>query len=306
MQRARFRLAFLHPRYWLMWAWLGFLWLVAQLPYRVLLRLGRGVGVLMYWVAGSRRHIAERNLELCFPQLTERQRLRLLKENFASTGIAFFEMAISWWWSRNRLAKLAKVEGLENLREAQKDGHGVVLMALHFTTLEIGAALLSELYTIDGMYRAHDNLVFDYVQRRGRERHNKDSSAIERDDVRGMLKALRAGRAVWYAPDQDYGLKHSLQVPLFGIFAATVTATSKFARLGQARVVPMIQRRLDDGSGYRIVIYPAWENFPAETEEADCLRINHWVEEQVSRCPEQYLWAHRRFKSRPPGDPDLY
>ncbi|KRU90310.1 MULTISPECIES: lipid A biosynthesis lauroyl acyltransferase [Pseudomonas aeruginosa group] len=306
MDRPRFSTAFLHPRYWPLWLGLGLLWLVVQLPYPVLLALGRGLGALMYRLVGSRREIAARNLELCFPEKSPAERERLLKENFASSGIAFFEMAMSWWWPKARLARLAHIEGLEHLREAQAKGEGVILMALHFTTLEIGAALLGQVHTIDGMYREHGNPVFDYVQRRGRERHNLDATAIEREDVRAMLKVLRAGRAIWYAPDQDYGAKQSLFVPLFGIPAATVTATTKFARLGRARVLPFTQSRLADGCGYRLTIHPPLEDFPGESEEADCLRINQWVERCVRQQPEQYLWAHRRFKTRPQGEARLY
>ncbi|MCL8299565.1 lipid A biosynthesis lauroyl acyltransferase [Pseudomonas mosselii] len=306
MERPRFRSSFLHPRFWGLWLGLGLLWLVAQLPYRALLGLGRALGAVMYRVAGERRRIAARNLELCFPELSGDERQYLLKENFASTGIAFFEMAMSWWWPKARLARLAHIEGIEHLQAAQREGEGAILMAVHFTTLEIGAALLGQAHTIDGMYREHGNPVFDFVQRRGRERHNLDSLAVERDDVRGMLKLLRKGRAIWYAPDQDYGIKQSIFVPLFGIPAATVTATTKFARLGKARVVPFTQRRLEDGSGYRLVVHPPLADFPGETEEADCLRINQWVEGVLRECPEQYLWAHRRFKSRPEGEPRLY
>ncbi|GAB3463397.1 lipid A biosynthesis lauroyl acyltransferase [Azotobacter salinestris] len=306
MDRPRFRSCFLHPRFWGLWLGLGLFWLVAQLPYAWLLRLGRWLGALTYRLAGSRRRIARRNLELCFPELSAAEHERLLKENFASMGIAFFEMAISWWWPRRRLARLAHIEGLEHLQRAQAEGRGVILMALHFTTLEIGAALLGQRQTIDGMYREHSNPVFDYVQRRGRERHNADATAIEREDIRAMLKVLRAGRAIWYAPDQDYGRKQSLFVPLFGIPAATVTATTKFARLGKAQVMPFIQTRLADGSGYRLTIHSPLADFPGESEEADCLRINRWVEQAVRQQPEQYLWAHRRFKSRPDGEPSLY
>ncbi|WGK88687.1 lipid A biosynthesis lauroyl acyltransferase [Pseudomonas migulae] len=306
MDRPRFQKTFLMPRFWPLWCGLGLLWLIVQLPYPALLFIGRALGALMYRAAGDRRRIAKRNLELCFPEKSAAERKRLLKENFASTGIAFFEMAMSWWWSRERLAKLAHVEGLEHLKKAQREGKGVILMAVHFTTLEIGAALLGQQHTIDGMYREHKNPLFDYIQRNGRERHNLDSLAVEREDVRGMLKLLRAGRAIWYAPDQDYGAKQSIFVPLFGIQAATVTATSKFARLGKALVVPFTQERLADGSGYRLVIHAPLEGFPGETEEADCLRINQWIEGVLRDCPEQYLWAHRRFKSRPPGEPKLY
>lgn len=306
MERPRFSADFLYPRYWPLWFGLGLLWLIVQLPYPVLLRLGKWLGLSMHRFARSRRAIAARNLALCFPQWDDQQRETLLKQNFISSGIAFFEMGMSWWWPKWRLAKLAHIEGIEHLRQAQQSGRGVILMALHFTTLEIGAALLGRYHTIDGMYRQHRNPVFDYVQRRGRERHNRDATAIEREDVRAMLKSLRGGRAIWYAPDQDYGIKQSLFVPLFGIPAATVTATTKFARLGKALVIPMTQVRLADGSGYRLTIHPPWTDFPGVSEEADCLRINQWVEHCVQQQPDQYLWAHRRFKSRPPGEPSLY
>ncbi len=304
MDRPQFRAYFLHPRFWPLWLGLGLLWLVALLPYRVLMLLGRGLGALMYRLARSRREIAARNLELCFPELSAAERERLLRENFASTGMTFFEMAISWWWPAARLRRLGKVEGLEHLLQAQADGQGVILMALHFTTLEMGGGLLALQHDMYGMYRAHKNPLFDFVQRNGREQ--RLLGVIERDDVRGMLKLLRASGVIWYAPDQDYGAQRSLFVPLFGVPAATVTATSKFARLGKARVIPFTQERLADGSGYRVVVHPPLADFPSESEEADCLRINQWIETAIRQHPEQYLWAHRRFKTRPPGEPKLY
>lgn len=306
MDHPSFRLYFLHPRFWWLWVRLGVLCFMAQWPYSVLLRLGRGLGLLMFYVARSRRKIAERNLELCFPEWSSVQRAKVLRENFISTGTALFEMAISWWWPERRLATLAHIEGLEHLERAQAEGQGVILLALHFTTLEIGAALLGQVHAIDGMYREHKNPVFDYIQRRGRERHNSNSTAIERGDIKSMIKSLRSGRAIWYAPDQDYGRRQSIFVPFFGISAATITATTKFARLGKAVVMPFLQERLADGSGYRLVIYPPLLDFPGESEEADCLRINQWVEQAVRKHPEQYLWAHRRFKTRPIGEPKLY
>ncbi|UTW07246.1 lipid A biosynthesis lauroyl acyltransferase [Pseudomonas benzenivorans] len=304
MDRPVFRGYFLHPRFWLLWLGLGLLWLVSLLPYRVLMRLGRWLGAVMYRLARSRRQIAARNLELCFAQLSAAERERLLRENFASTGMTFFEMAISWWWPPARLARLGTFEGLEHLQQAEADGQGVILMALHFTTLEMGGGLIGMRQNMYGMYRPHKNPLFDYVQRRGREQRLQ--GVIERDDVRGMLKLLRAGGVVWYAPDQDYGAQRSVFVPLFGVPAATVTATSKFARLGRARVIPFTQVRLADGSGYRVVVHPPLQDFPSDSEEADCLRINQWIEQAIGACPEQYLWAHRRFKTRPSGEPKLY
>jgi len=301
-----FRLSFLHPRYWPQWLGFALLWLLAQLPYSVLLRLGRGLGALAYCLAHSRRRIVQRNLKLCFPELDADAREHLAKQNFASTGIAIFEMAISWWWPLSRLRRLGHIEGLEQLRQARQQGQGVILLAAHFTTLEIGAALLGGQHSIDGMYRTHNNPLFDWLQRKGRERHNAESLAVARDDVRGALRLLRQGRALWYAPDQDYGRKHSLFAPLFGVTAATVTATSSFAKLGRARVLPFTQERLSDGSGYRLIIHPPFNDFPGQSVQADCLRINQWLEHVIRRHPEQYLWAHRRFKTRPEGEPPLY
>lgn len=306
MDRPRFKRSFLHPRHWPLWLGLGLLWLLVQLPYSVLLLLGRALGWLMFVFMVERRRVAEINLQLCFADWTEQRRAQLLRENFASNGIALFETAMAWWWPRKRLQKLAQIDGLEHLQRAAAEGQGVVLMSLHFTTLEIGAALLGQRATIDGMYREHRNPVFDWVQRRGRERHNADALAIEREDVRAMLRSLRRGRAIWYAPDQDYGRKASVFVPLFGVPAATVTATSTFARLGKARVVPFTQCRLPGGKGYHLHIHPALEDFPGPDETADALRINTFVEQAISAHPEQYMWVHRRFKTRPEGEPRPY
>ena len=306
MDRPGFSTALLHPRYWLLWLGLGLLWLVVQLPYRWLLGLGRLLGWGMFHLMGDRREVARTNLALCFPEMSEIARERLLRENFASNGIALFEMAMAWWWPRQRLARLAHIEGLEHLNNAAAQGKGVVLMSLHFTTLEIGAALLGQAVTIDGMYREHRNAAFDFVQRRGRERHNLDAKAVEREDVRSMLRSLRSGRAIWYAPDQDYGRKASVFVPLFGVQAATVTATSTFARLGKALVVPFTQTRLADGSGYRLTVHPPLEGFPGENETADALRINQWVGQAISAQPDQYMWVHMRFKTRPEGESRPY
>lgn len=304
MDSPAFKAAYLHPRYWLLWLGIGLLWLLTLLPYRLLMALGRMLGGLLYHVAGSRRRIAARNLELCMPDLDVAARERLLRENFASMGMTFFEMTIAWWWPVERLRRLGRIEGVEYLRKAQAEGQGVILMALHFTTLEMGGGLLGLEQRAYGMYRPHKNPVFDFIQRRGREQ--RLDGVIERDDVRGMLKVLRAGGTIWYAPDQDYGPKQSIFVPLFGIPAATVTATSKFARLGKAQVIPMTQVRLADGSGYLVRIHPPLADFPGASEEEDCRRVNGWIETAIGECPEQYLWAHRRFKTRPPGEPKLY
>jgi KDO2-lipid IV(A) lauroyltransferase len=301
-----FRPALLHPRYWPLWFGLGVLWLVVRLPYAVLMAMGRLLGRGMFIFMPGRRRVAEINLALCFPQWSDERRAQLLRDNFESNGIALFETAMAWWWPSDRLRRLARVDGLEHLQQAASAGQGVVLISLHFTTLELGAALLGQRVTIDGMYREHRNPVFDLVQRRGRERHNADARAIEREDVRAMFNSLRAGRAIWYAPDQDYGRKASVFVPFFGVMAATVTATSTFARLGKAQVIPFIQTRLPDGQGYQLTVHPPLTDFPVGDEVADALRINQWIEQVILEQPEQYMWVHRRFKTRPEGEERYY
>lgn len=306
MSTPRFRSALLHPKYWI--TWLGFLvwYALSWLPYRVQYQLGRALGWLLYHLAKRRRQIARANLDLCFPSWTEEQREAVTRGVITSIGIAFFETGIAWFWPKWRLQRLYTIEGLEHLDAARDNGTGVILMAFHFTHIDIGAKLLGLRFSIDGTYRPHNNPVYDYIQRTGRERHTMQGQAIPRDDVRAMVKALRNGRAIWYAPDQDYGAKHSIFVPLFGIPAATVTATSQLARLGKAQVIAFTQTRKPDGRGYHLKIYSPLQDFPSGDEVADTVRINQFVEARILEQPEQYLWVHRRFKTRPPGEPDLY
>ncbi|MEX2961208.1 LpxL/LpxP family Kdo(2)-lipid IV(A) lauroyl/palmitoleoyl acyltransferase [Microbulbifer sp. TYP-18] len=306
MEKPRFRAALLRPRYWPTWLVFGIWFLLAQLPYRWQLGLGRVLGRLMLSLAGSRRTIAERNLALCFPHLNANQRKDLLRRNFAANGIAVMETGMAWFRSDDWLRKWFSIEGLEHLRAPADRGEGVVLLAMHFTTLEIGAQFISMCHTVDGMYRPHKNPVYDYVQRKGRERHGADSQVFQRKDVRGMLRALQQGRAVWYAPDQDYGIRQGVFAPLFGHPAATVTGTSRFARIGRARVVPYVVTRLEDDRGYHVKVYPPMEEIPSGDELRDAVLVNQFVEARVRDNPEQYMWVHRRFKTRPAGEPDVY
>lgn len=306
MSAPAFRPELLHPRYWL--TWLGFLawYCLTLLPYRLQCGLGRVLGWLLYRLANRRRQIARANLDLCFPSWSAAEREAVTRGVMSSIGMAFFETGIAWFWPKWRLQRLYTIEGLEHLEAARAQGVGVILMAFHFTHIDIGAKLLSLRFSIDGTYRPHNNPVYDYIQRTGRERHTMHGQAIPRDDVRAMVKALRNGRAIWYAPDQDYGPRHSIFVPLFGIPAATVTATSQLARLGKAQVIAFTQTRRADGRGYDLKIYPPLPDFPSADEVADTLRINRFVEARILEQPDQYLWVHRRFKTRPPDEADLY
>lgn len=306
MEKPHFRAALLHPRYWPTWLLFGLWYLTAQLPYRWQLAIGRGLGRVMLRLASSRRTIAERNLALCFPEKSEAERDTLLRRNFESNGIALMETGMAWFRSGRWLRKRFTIEGLEYLKEPAERGQGVVMLAMHFTTLEIGAQFMSLSHPVDGMYRPHKNPVYDYMQRKGRERHGADSEVFQRKDVRGMLRALKRGRAVWYAPDQDYGIKQGVFAPLFGQQAATVTGTSRFARVGRAQVVPYIVTRLEGGAGYRVKVYPPIEEIPSGDELKDAVLVNQFVEARMRENPEQYMWVHRRFKTRPPGEPGIY
>lgn len=294
----------LAPRYWPTWIALGLLRLGTLLPVRAQLAVGRWLGRRLYRWARRRRRIARVNLRLCFPELDEAGRQRLLIAHFESLGMGFMETALSWWGGARRLRRLARVDGLENLEAAQARGRGVLIVAAHFTTLEIGARLLALTVPLHPMYRPHNNPLFEQIQ--GRARTRQSAGAIRRDDIRATVRALKANRAVWYAPDQDFGPRQSVFVPFMGINAATLTATGRLAKMSGASVVPMTQERLADGSGYRVILEPALDGLPSGDDEADASRQNAVFERWIRERPADYLWVHRRFKTRPEGEADLY
>ncbi|MDX2457252.1 MAG: LpxL/LpxP family Kdo(2)-lipid IV(A) lauroyl/palmitoleoyl acyltransferase [Gammaproteobacteria bacterium] len=291
-------------RYWPTWSGLGLLWCLAQLPYAWQLAIGRRIGKLFCRFSSRRRHIAATNLSLCFPELTPAAREEILQEQFSSMGIGVMEMAMSWWGTEPQLKKLARLEGLEHLHQALEQGKGVILLSAHFTTLEIGGRLLSMAAPFHVMYRPHKNDAFESMLQAARTRHFK--KAIPRGDLRGMLRSLQENIPVWYAPDQDYGREQSIFVPFFGIRTASITGTSRLARISKAPVVPFFQTRLPGTRGYQLTLYPALQDFPGTSIEADTCRINAIIEARVRAQPGQYLWAHRRFKTRPEGEPGVY
>ena len=291
------------PRFWPIRAGLALGAWLTRLPVPVLMRIGRVLGGLAFHLMPGRRRIARTNLGLCFPELDTDARRRLLRTHFESLGLGVIETALCWWAPAAKLRGLAQVEGLEHLQHALQAGRGVILLSAHFTTLEIGGRLLALHAPFHVLYRRHKNAAFEDVMQRARAQHFE--KAIPRDDMRGMLKSLKANMPVWYAPDQNYGAEHSIFVSFFDIPASTITATARLARISGARVVPFFQERLDDDS-YRLRLYPALDNFPTDDEAADTQRINDLIEAEVRKMPAQYLWAHRRFKTRPDGMPSLY
>ncbi|MFN2309700.1 MAG: LpxL/LpxP family Kdo(2)-lipid IV(A) lauroyl/palmitoleoyl acyltransferase [Gammaproteobacteria bacterium] len=292
------------PRYWPVQAGLALGRLAARLPFPVQIGLGKLLGRLAYGLMPARRRIARTNIDLCFPDLDTTARQRLLHAHFQSLGIGVIETAMSWWTPAHRLRGLAQVEGLEHLQAALTHGHGVILLSAHFTTLEIGGRLLSLHTPFHVLYRPHKNAAFEAEMQTARARHFE--KAISRDDMRALLRSLKANLPVWYAPDQNYGREHSIFVAFFGIPASTITATARLARISGARVVPFFQERLPGAAGYRLRLSPALEHFPSDDEAADTQRINDLIEAEIRKIPAQYLWAHRRFKTRPAGTPSLY
>lgn len=293
-----------HPRYWPTWCGIALLWLLTRLPYAAQLRAGRLLGRLLLRLAKRRRHIAATNLALCFPELDRAAQDRLLRDNFDSMGIALLEMGMSWWANDKRLARLYRVDGLDNLDDALAAGRGAILLSAHFTTMEIGGRLLSMRAPFQVLYREHKNAALEYVISRGRNKFTH--KAIHRDNLLGMRRSLKKNIPVWYAPDQDFGIGKGVFVPFFGIPAATITATATLAGLAKCPVVPFYQTRLPGAQGYRLTLLPALQDFPSDDSEADTGRINALLEELIRAQPEQYLWAHRRFKTRPAGMPGVY
>ncbi len=292
------------PRYWPAWLGIGFLWVSAQCPHPVRMGLGRILGWSMYLLGRDRRHITEVNLRLCFPELEDSAQRQLVRKTFVSNAMGLVETAFAWFRDPELLRPRAQIEGLEHLQAALERGKGVILLGGHFTTLDLGGALLSLFQDIDVTYRPHPNPVFHHYMLRGRQRLY--GTAFDRNEVRGMLRSLKKNRVVWYAPDQDYGAKHSVFAPFFGIPAASITATGRFAEMSGATVVPFSHYRTPDNRGYHLLIEPPLADFPAADPVVNATRVNEWLESAIRRQPDQYMWLHRRFKTRPPGEPRPY
>jgi KDO2-lipid IV(A) lauroyltransferase len=270
----------------------------------------------MLWVLGSAlgssfscfrspaRRVAERNIELCFPEMTPQERRDLLKKHFRLSGYAALSLGVAWWAPKWRIKRFIKLRDMNFLNDVRSRGENAILLVPHFLGLDIGAMRLSMDGNYVSMYRRSRNDFLEYLfQRRSRF----GTPVVERSSsLKTLIRIIRQGVPFYYLPDQDLGERASVFVPFFGIPAATVTALSRLAKSTGATVIPCIMRILPAGRGYEARFYPPFENFPSEDPVADARRMNREIEKWVREMPEQYLWSYRRFKTRPNNEPSLY
>jgi len=287
-------------------ALLAFVWCLHFLPLGWQARLGRGLGALLHTFGRKRRAVALANVALCLPERTEAQRRALVAEHFKLLGRSIVERALLWHASPERLKRLIHVEG--DVGFAERHPGPVMWLAPHFLALEVAGAAV-QLYqkrAAFDVYTTQSNRVFDAALLRGRGRLS-DAQFLKRDDgARAIVRAIRSGRVFFNAPDMDFGLRDAAFVPFFGQPAATLLAPSRLARSLQMVVQPVVAEMLPGGQGYRVRFLPPWTDWPSDSPEADAARMNSFIEAQVRALPAQYFWVHKRFKSRPPGQPPVY
>jgi KDO2-lipid IV(A) lauroyltransferase len=283
----------------------GLLWLLHFLPLALLAPLGEAVGLAAYVLVARRRRICLRNLELCFPHLTVAERRALARANFRWMGRSYVERGLLWWASEARLRRLIRVEGGEHLSAT---GGARIVLAPHFLGLDAAASRLGMDHDAVSMYSRQSNAYVNDLLLRYRGRFGRVKLLVRQEGLRPVIRAMREGRHFYYLPDMDFGPAESIFVPFFGVPAATVPALSRLAAMTGARVVPVHTRMLPGGAGYVVHVHPPLDGFPSGDIEADTRRMNAWIEDRLLEpgMLPQYHWAHRRFKTRPPGEPPLY
>ncbi|PAV02709.1 lipid A biosynthesis lauroyl acyltransferase [Arsenophonus sp. ENCA] len=300
-----FKISYLHPQYWLTWLGIGLLYLLVLLPYPVIYWLGTRLGRLVKYFLKKRLQIAERNLELCFPAMSAQQRQQMIDKNFESVGMGLFETGMAWFWSDKRIQRWFTIKGQNNIEKIQQTGQGIIVVGIHFLTLELGARIFGILNPGIGVYRPNDNPVMDWLQTRGRLRSNK--FMLDRKDIKGMIRSLKHGEILWYAPDHDYGPRKSVFVPFFAVkHTATTIGTHILAKLADPAIIPFTPRRLANAKGYELLIQPAITHLPQQDQISTAAFMNKLIEKQIMQAPEQYMWLHRRFKTRPKDMSSLY
>jgi Kdo2-lipid IVA lauroyltransferase/acyltransferase len=280
------------------------LWLLHFLPLGALAALGDTFGALAYGLARKRRRVTLINLGKCFPHMSPAERERLARAHFRAVTRAFLEHSILWWAPRDRIERLIRLEGLEHLRAL--GNAPVILLVPHFVGLDAGGTRLACEINAVSMYARHKDRHIEALLHHGRSRFGDQLLVSRQEGIRAVMRPLREGRPLYYLPDMDYGPRGALFVPFFGVAAATMPGLSRIAAATGARVLPFVTRMLPGGAGYVASIEPPWQDFPSDDVEADTRRMNAYIEQKVLEMPEQYYWVHRRFKTRPEGEPGFY
>jgi len=279
------------------------LWLVHFLPMRWIGAIGAGLGWLLYQF--GRGHVTRVNLALCFPGMPQAQRHALGLKHFKMLGRNAVELSIMVWGSEKQLLELIRVEGLEHLKAAADGGKPVIALAPHFIGLNMGGIRVAHEYPgTASIYSRQKNPVLDRIFLTARTRFGNPHLVSRQEGLRSVIRVIKSGKPFYFLPDMDFGIRDAIFSPFFGVPTATITALPRLARLTGAKVVPVITRQ--EGHGYVARFYPAWANYPTGDVEADVARMNAFIEERVREMPDQYFWAHKRFKTRPPGDPNPY
>ena len=301
-----FKLAFLGPKYWPTWLGVFVLYALSWLPFFIQIQLGKAIGLLVHRFAKKRKKIAQVNIQLCFPDMPADQQAQLVLKNMQQTGIAIFESGMAWWWPQWRVRRhFGGIKGFEHIEAIQKTGKGVLLLVPHMLHLEMAGRMMGITQQGIGFYRPHNNALMEFLMTRGRLRSNE--YLIGKRDVKGLLKALKDTKLCYYLPDQDYGRKRAEFVPFFAVKdAATTTGTTLFASSQHCETVSFMSKR-DDNGKYYLEITPLPHGFPSGDDKQDVTQVNQAIETAVLNAPEQYMWLHRRFKTRPdPASPSLY
>jgi KDO2-lipid IV(A) lauroyltransferase len=285
---------------------LGTLWLFHWLPLSLQAFFGRALGRLLHAVAGSRRRIALRNVELCFPEKSLAERRQLVREHFEWLGRSLFERGLLWYAPADRLKRLIQIEGDVGL--AERSERPVMWLVPHFMALDVAgvSVLLFQSRKVVSMYQEQSNPQVDAAIRRGRLRLGNAEIFPRADSAKPLLRAIRRGDAFFNLPDMDFGERDAAYVPFFNVPAATLLAPSRLARALNMVVQPVVAEALPGRQGYRVRFLPAWEHFPSADALADTALMNRWIESEIRANPAQYLWVHKRFKTRPAGEPSLY
>lgn len=280
------------------------LWLIHFLPFRVIVAIGNGAGVLLYLLAADRRRVGAINVKLCFPAMSDKARNSLLRDHFKMFTRSLIERSILWWASAEHISSLIRVEGIEHF-EAIK-GQPAILLTPHFVGMDAGGQWVAQHTDTVCMYANQKNVYLTELLLKKRARFRNQHLYSRQQGLRPIIKGMRAGMPFIYPPDQDQGVKDGVFIPFFGVPAATMTSVSRIAQMTGAKVVPSITRVLPGGEGYVLTFYPAWENYPSGDDVVDARRMNEFIECRVREMPEQYFWLHKRFKTRPEGEKKYY